>query len=50
VIEHAEQLTSRRVVDRIRNLRRDLTGHLHRSDVADFSHRLALVGAGVRQP
>ena len=45
VIDHADQLNSQRVVDRIHNLRRDLTNHLHRSDVADFSQRLALVGA-----
>jgi len=44
VIEHADQLTSRRVFDRIRNLRRDLTGHAEMSDVAEFGRRLAVVG------
>jgi hypothetical protein len=48
VIEHADQLNSQRVVDRIHNLRRDLTNHLHRPDVADFSQRLALVGTSGR--
>lgn len=48
VIAHAERLSSRRVIDRIHNLRRDLTSHLHRPGVVDFSHRLALVGAAER--
>lgn len=44
VIEHAEQLSSRRIFDRIRNVRRDLTDHHSRSDVADFSHALTAIG------
>jgi hypothetical protein len=44
VIEHAGSLNSRRVLDRIQNLRRDLTDHLPRPEVTEFSRRLALVG------
>jgi hypothetical protein len=33
-------VTSKRVVERLANLRRDATNHLHRSDVADFIHSL----------
>jgi hypothetical protein len=36
----ATTVTSPRVIDRIANLRRDATNHLHRSDVADFIHSL----------
>lgn len=36
----AATVTSKRVVDRLANLRRDATDHLHRSDVADFIHSL----------
>lgn len=45
VIERASQLTSARITDRIRNLRRDLTPHAARTDVAEFSHQLAAIGA-----
>ena len=44
VIEHAGQLTSRRIFDRIENLRRDLAGSLDNAEVADFNHALALTG------
>jgi len=36
----AATVTSKRVVERLANLRRDATDHLHRSDVADFIHSL----------
>ena len=41
VVQHAQRLTSRRVLDRVRNLRRDLIGHLKKPDVAEFDKRLA---------
>jgi hypothetical protein len=40
VLDKAEKLTSRRVLDRVRNLRRDLARHRHQSHVADFDHIL----------
>ncbi|MGL4744558.1 MAG: hypothetical protein ACRCXL_09280, partial [Dermatophilaceae bacterium] len=45
VIERASQVTSARVTDRIRNLRRDLAPHMARADVAEFSHQIAAMGA-----
>jgi tetratricopeptide (TPR) repeat protein len=42
------QVSSRRVTDRIVNLRRDLAHHTHLPAVADFSHRLAAIGTGSR--
>jgi transcriptional regulator with XRE-family HTH domain len=45
VIEHARQLTSHRIFDRIRNIRRDLSDHRSAPDVEDFRHALAAVGA-----
>jgi len=44
VIGHAGQVSSARVLDRIRNLRRDLARHMTRPDVAEFSRRLADAG------
>lgn len=38
--ELATTVNSKRVVERLANLRRDATDHLHRSDVADFVHSL----------
>jgi len=40
VQELATTVTSKRVVERLANLRRDATNHLHHSDVADFIHSL----------
>jgi hypothetical protein len=36
----APKLTSRRVIERIGNLRRDARDHLGRADVVDFLHAL----------
>lgn len=44
-ISRASQLTSRRVVDRIRDLRRDIADRGRRSDVAAFLRTLATIGA-----
>ncbi|MEU2612147.1 XRE family transcriptional regulator [Micromonospora sp. NPDC007271] len=41
VIEHARKLTSRRTVDRVRNLRRDLVKHRSVPEVAEFARTLA---------
>ncbi|MFC7279625.1 hypothetical protein ACFQS1_37160 [Paractinoplanes rhizophilus] len=38
--ELANTVTSKRVVERLANLRRDAADHLHHSDVADFIHSL----------
>jgi len=43
VIEHARRLTSRRVLERVRNIERDVGRHARRSDVRDFSHDLTRV-------
>lgn len=44
VITHARQLTSTRVIDRIRNLRRDLHRHVSLPDVAAFDRALTTIG------
>jgi len=44
VIEHARHLTSRRVLERVRNIERDIGRHARRSDVRHFSHDLTSVG------
>jgi plasmid maintenance system antidote protein VapI len=46
VLDQASQVSSRRVRDRIVNLRRDLDRHAGLPEVADFSHRLPLTAAG----
>jgi hypothetical protein len=40
VVRQAQQLTSPRILDRIRNVRRDVKDHLALPDVADFAHSL----------
>jgi transcriptional regulator with XRE-family HTH domain len=40
-VSHARHLTSRRIFDRIVNLRHDLTRHLARPDVAEFARKIA---------
>ncbi len=45
VIQHANQLTSQRVHDRIRNLRRDLVRYASDPEVADFSRALSMIGS-----
>ncbi|MFI5492275.1 hypothetical protein [Actinoplanes sp. NPDC051859] len=45
VIQHAAQLTSQRVHDRIRNLRRDLDPYACNPDVAEFSRALSTIGS-----
>ena len=40
VVRQAQQLTSPRILDRIRNVRRDVKDHLTLPDVADFAHSL----------
>ncbi|WP_018909044.1 hypothetical protein [Salinispora arenicola] len=46
VIQHANQLTSQRVHDRIRNLRRDLVPYGDDPEVAEFSRTLSTIGSG----
>jgi hypothetical protein len=45
VIQHASQLTSQRVHDRIRNLRRDLVPYADDPEVAEFSRALTTIGS-----
>lgn len=45
VIQHANQLTSQRVHDRIRNLRRDLVRYVDDPEVAEFSRALSTIGS-----
>jgi len=45
VLTHAERLSSSRVIDRIVNLRRDLTRHRTRRDVAAFERALTRIEA-----
>ena len=46
VISQAQNLASRRILDRITNLRRDLEPHRSVPAVAEFAHFLATVGTG----
>lgn len=45
VLNLAPQLTSRRVLERITNIRRDIPTHQKRSDVNEFAHSLAAIAA-----
>lgn len=46
VIQHSNQLTSQRVHDRIRNLRRDMHRYATDPEVAEFSRTLSTIGSG----
>ncbi|MCM0673223.1 XRE family transcriptional regulator [Micromonospora phytophila] len=43
VVKHAGRLSSRRVIDRVRNLRRDLAQHHRNPEVADFARVVATI-------
>lgn len=45
LIGMGRRITSRRIIDRIINLRRDLAPYIELRDVADFSHRLVDLGS-----
>ncbi|WP_091293057.1 helix-turn-helix domain-containing protein [Micromonospora halophytica] len=48
VIEQARAMSSKRVTDRVVNLRRDLARHLELSEVAEFERRLCIEAAAAK--